>query len=31
MILTPAGFSQFLAEETAKWKKVARAARILPN
>ena len=31
MILTPAGFSQFLAEETAKWNKVARAAGISPN
>ena len=31
LILSPAGFRQFLAEETAKWNKVARAARILPN
>jgi tripartite-type tricarboxylate transporter receptor subunit TctC len=31
LILPPAGFKQFLAEETAKWNKVARAARILPN
>src|SRR4029078_5642136 len=31
LILTPAGFSQFLAEETAKWNKVARAAGISPN
>ena len=31
LILSPAGFKQFLAEETAKWNKVARAARILPN
>ena len=31
MILTPADFSQFLAEETAKWNKVARAAGISPN
>ena len=31
LILSPASFKQFLAEETAKWNKVARAARILPN
>ena len=31
LILPPADFKQFLAEETAKWNKVARAARILPN
>jgi tripartite-type tricarboxylate transporter receptor subunit TctC len=31
LILPPAGFKQFLGEETAKWNKVARAARILPN
>jgi tripartite-type tricarboxylate transporter receptor subunit TctC len=31
LILPPAGFKQFLADETAKWNKVARAAKILPN
>jgi tripartite-type tricarboxylate transporter receptor subunit TctC len=31
LILPPAGFKQFLGEETAKWNKVARAAGILPN
>ena len=31
LILSPASFKEFLAEETAKWNKVARAARILPN
>ena len=31
LILSPAGFKQFLAEETAKWRKIARAARISPN
>ena len=31
LILSPAIFKEFLAEETAKWNKVARAARILPN
>ncbi len=31
LILRPGAFKQFLAEETAKWNKVARAARILPN
>jgi len=31
LILPPAGFSQFLAEETAKWNKVAKAAGISPN
>lgn len=31
LILPPVGFKQFLGEETAKWNKVARAARILPN
>jgi tripartite-type tricarboxylate transporter receptor subunit TctC len=31
LILPPAGFKQFLADETPKWNKVARAAKILPN
>jgi tripartite-type tricarboxylate transporter receptor subunit TctC len=31
LTLSPAGFKQFLAEETAKWRKIARAARISPN
>ena len=31
LILPPAGFRQFIADETAKWNKVARAAKILPN
>jgi len=31
LILPAAGFKQFLAEETAKWSKVAQAAHILPN
>jgi tripartite-type tricarboxylate transporter receptor subunit TctC len=28
LVLTPAGFFQFLNEETAKWVKVAQAANI---
>jgi tripartite-type tricarboxylate transporter receptor subunit TctC len=31
LILSPAGFRQFIADETAKWNKVARTARIVPN
>jgi tripartite-type tricarboxylate transporter receptor subunit TctC len=31
LILSPAGFRQFIADETAKWNRVARAARIVPN
>ena len=31
LILPPAGFKQFVADETVKWNKVARAAKILPN
>ena len=31
LILPPAGFKQFLADETAKWNSVARSAKILPN
>ena len=31
LILRPDGFRQFLSAETAKWNKVARWARILPN
>ena len=31
LILPPAGFRQFIADETAKWNKVARAAKILPT
>ena len=31
LILPPAGFKQFLADETAKWNRVARVAKILPN
>jgi tripartite-type tricarboxylate transporter receptor subunit TctC len=31
LILSPAGFKQFLADETTKWNKVASAARIQPN
>lgn len=31
LILPPSGFKQFLADETAKWNKVARAAKILPG
>ena len=31
LILSPAAFGQFIADETAKWNRVARAAHILPN
>ena len=31
LILPPAEFKRFLADETAKWNKVARSAHILPN
>jgi tripartite-type tricarboxylate transporter receptor subunit TctC len=31
LILQPAGFKHFLADENAKWNKVARAVKILPN
>jgi tripartite-type tricarboxylate transporter receptor subunit TctC len=31
LILSPAGFGQFITDETAKWNKVARAARIAPT
>ena len=31
LILSPAGFRQFIGDETAKWNKVARTSRIVPN
>jgi tripartite-type tricarboxylate transporter receptor subunit TctC len=31
LILSPAAFGQFIADEIAKWNKVARTAGILPN
>ena len=31
LILSPAGFRQFIADETVKWNKLARAAKLLPN